>query len=194
MKNANEFQDVHQEKWNELISATALRNIREAKWNVPTLMPFTEDVQKMHAYLTQVQDEWYNSLSESPSTKAWMELAKVCLAQIILFNRRREGEVASMPLSAFSSRDTSVPHEDVDWALSEVEKKLCRHFSRIVIRGKRGSPVPILLTPKMQGALELLVRQREACGVLKDIGNMFARPIAMKPFNGSDCIRGLALL
>ncbi|XP_037401123.1 uncharacterized protein LOC119265232 isoform X3 [Pygocentrus nattereri] len=192
VKNASEFQDVHQEKWNELISATALRNIREAKWNVPTVMPFTEDVQKMHAYLTQVQDEWYNSLSESPSTKAWMELAKVCLAQIILFNRRREGEVASMPLSAFSSRDTSDPHVDVDWALSEVEKKLCRHFSRIVIRGKRGRPVPILLTPKMLGALELLVKQREACGVLKDNGYMFARPEAMTHFRGSDCIRGFA--
>ncbi|KAL6466660.1 hypothetical protein MHYP_G00244640 [Metynnis hypsauchen] len=192
VKNASEFQDVHQEKWNELISATALRNIREAKWNVPTLMPFTEDVQKMHAYLTQVQDEWYYSLSESLSTKAWMELAKVCLAQIILFNRRREGEVASMPLSAFSSRDTSDPHEDVDWALSEVEKKLCRHFSRIVIRGKRGRPVPILLTPKMLGALELLVKHREACGVLKDNGYMFARPEAMTHFRGSDCIRSFA--
>ncbi|KAL1250628.1 hypothetical protein QQF64_018424 [Cirrhinus molitorella] len=33
-------------------------------------------------------------LSESPSTKAWTELAKVCLAQMILFNQRREGEVA----------------------------------------------------------------------------------------------------
>ncbi|KAL6476808.1 hypothetical protein MHYP_G00153070 [Metynnis hypsauchen] len=192
VKNASEFQDVHQAKWNELISATALRNIREAKWNVPTLMPFTEDVQKMHAYLTQVQDEWYYSLSESLSTKAWMELAKVCLAQIILFNRRREGEVASMPLSAFSSRDTSDPHEDVDWALSEVEKKLCRHFSRIVIRGKRGRPVPILLTPKMLGALELLVKHREACGVLKDNGYMFARPEAMTHFRGSDCIRSFA--
>ncbi|KAI4893796.1 hypothetical protein NFI96_025529 [Prochilodus magdalenae] len=30
------------------------------------------------------------------------------------------------------------------------EKKLCRHFSRIVIRGKRGRPVPVLLTPKMK--------------------------------------------
>lgn len=70
VKNGSEFQDVHQEKWNELISATALRNIREEKRNVPTLIPFTEDVQKMHAYLTQVQDEWYNSLSESLSTKA----------------------------------------------------------------------------------------------------------------------------
>ncbi|XP_052412665.1 histone-lysine N-methyltransferase SETD5-like [Carassius gibelio] len=45
VKNASEFQEVHANKWNEMISATALRNIREAKWNVPTLMPFTEDVQ-----------------------------------------------------------------------------------------------------------------------------------------------------
>lgn len=192
VKNASEFQDVHLEKWNEMISATALRNIREAKWNVPTLMPFTEDVQKLHVYLSQVQDECSNSLSESPSKKAWMELAKVCLTQIILFNRRREGEVAGMPLSAFSSRDTSDPHEDVDWALTEVEKKLCRHFSRIVIRGKRGRPVPILLTPKMLCALELLVKQREACGVLKENGYMFARPEAMTHFRGSDCICGFA--
>ncbi len=188
VKNASEFQEVHANKWNEMISATALRNIREAKWNVPTLMPFTEDVQKMHTFLSQVQDEWFNQLSESPSTKAWMELAKVCLAQMILFNRRREGEVASMPLSAFLSRDTSDPHEDVDWALSEVEKKLCRHFTRVITRGKRGRPVPILLTPKMLCSLELLIKQREACGVLKDNAYMFARPEAMTHFRRSDCL------
>ncbi|KAM9762562.1 uncharacterized protein ACNS7B_004605 isoform 1-T1 [Menidia menidia] len=192
VKNASDFQDIHQEKWNEMISATALRNIREAKWNVPALMPFTEDVQGMHAYLTQVQDEWFDTLSENPSGKAWSELAKVCLVQTIFFNRRREGEVAGMPLSAFTNRDTSDPHEDVDWALSEVEKKLCRHFTRIIVRGKRGRPVPILLTPKMLNAAELLVKQREACGVLKENEYMFARPCAMTHFRGSDCIRDFA--
>uniref|UniRef100_A0A1A8FTH6 Si:ch73-211l13.2 n=3 Tax=Nothobranchius korthausae TaxID=1143690 RepID=A0A1A8FTH6_9TELE len=192
VKKATEFLDVHQEKWNELISATALRNIREAKWNVPTLMPFTEDIQKLHKHLNVVQNKWYNTLSECPSTKAWTELAKICLVQIILFNRRREGEVASMPLSAFLSRDTSDPHEDIDWALSEVEKKLCRYFSRIVTRGKRGRPVPILLTQEMLSSLELLIKQRETCGVLKDNIYMFARPEAMTHFRGSDCLRVFA--
>ncbi|XP_034082114.1 uncharacterized protein LOC117552648 isoform X1 [Gymnodraco acuticeps] len=192
VRKATEFQQVHSEKWNEMISSTALRNIAESKWHVPTLMPFTEDVQKMHQFLSAMQDECSSKLSGTPSTKSWTELAKVCLAQIILFNRRREGEVASMPLTAFLSRDTSDPHEDVDWALSEVEKKLCRHFSRIVIRGKRGRPVPILLTPKMLCALELLVKYREDCGVLKDNAYMFARPTAMTHFCGSDCIRGFA--
>ncbi|XP_034082761.1 uncharacterized protein LOC117553090 isoform X2 [Gymnodraco acuticeps] len=192
VRNATEFQQVHSEKWNEMISSTALRNIAESKWNVPTLMPFTEDVQKWHQFLSAMQDECSSELSGTPSTKSWTELAKVCLTQIILFNRRREGEVASMPLTAFLSRDTSDPHEDVDWALSEVEKKLCRHFSRIVIRGKRGRPVPILLTPKMLCALELLVKYREDCGVLKDNAYMFARPTAMTHFRGSDCMRGFA--
>nr|XP_033961125.1 uncharacterized protein LOC117462878 [Pseudochaenichthys georgianus] len=192
LRKATEFQQVHSEKWNEMISSTALRNIAESKWNVPTLMPFTEDVKKMHQFLSATQDECSSKLSGTPSTKSWTELAKVCLTQIILFNRRREGEVASMPLTAFLSRDTSDPHEDVDWALSEVEKKLCRHFSRIVIRGKRGRPVPILLTPKMLCALELLVKYRENCGVLKDNEYMFARPTALTHFCGSDCIRGFA--
>ena len=80
-----------------------------------------------------------------------------------------------MPLSAFLSRDKSAPHQDLDWALSEVEKRLCRHFTRIVIRGKRGRPVPILVTQKMLNALELLVLERKACGVLEENGYMFAR-------------------
>ncbi|KAL1274946.1 hypothetical protein QQF64_027760 [Cirrhinus molitorella] len=192
VKNASEFQDVHQEKWNEMILATALRNIREAKCNVPTLIPFTEDVQKMHTHISQVQDTWYKSLSESCSTKAWMELAKACLAQVILFNRHRGGAVSSMPLSEFLSRGTSDPHEDVDWALSEVEKKFCRRFSMIIIRGEHGRLVPILLTSKMLCALELLVKQREPCGVIKDNIYMFARPEAMTHYRGSDCLRDFA--
>lgn len=175
-----------------MISATALRNIREAKWNVPAIMPFTKDVQGMHAYLSQLQDEWFKALSENPSRKDWSNLPKVCLVQTILFKHRREGEVAGMPLSAFISQDKLDPYEDVDWALSEVEKRLCRQFTRIINRGKLGSPVPIVLTPKMLNAAELLVKQREACGILKENGYMFARPCAMTHFRGSDCIRDFA--
>lgn len=192
VKHATEFQDVHNEKWNALISATALRNLTEAKWNAPTLMPFTEDVQRLHQFLNKMQEEYSSELSESPSAKAWTDLAKVCLTQTILFNRRREGEVASMPLHAFLTRDRTDPHQDLDWALSEVEKKLCRHFTRIITRGKRGRPVPILLTPKMLCALELLVKQRVACGIPENNTYMFARPGAMSHFRGSDCMRVMA--
>lgn len=76
VKDATNFEAVHKEKWHELISAAALRNIKEAKWNMPSVMPFTKDVQKLHVYLTQEQDQWYTFLSESPSAKVWKELTK----------------------------------------------------------------------------------------------------------------------
>lgn len=190
--NATQFLKIHSKKWNELVSATALRNIAESKWNMPALMPFTEDFEKMHQFLSQKQDECTSALLECPSPKAWADLTKVCLIQIILFNRRRERKVASMPLSAYLSRDTVNVYEDVDWALSEVEKKMYKHFSRIIVRGKQGRLVPILLTPKMLSALELLMKYRKVCGVLKDNLYMFAQPGAMSHFRGSNCMHDFA--
>lgn len=90
VKDATDFEAVHREKWHELISATALRNIREAKWNMPTVMPFTKDVQKPHLHLTQEQAKWHTLLSESPSVQAWKELTKVCLVQLFLTGAERE--------------------------------------------------------------------------------------------------------
>ncbi|KAL0961574.1 hypothetical protein UPYG_G00355070, partial [Umbra pygmaea] len=94
-----------------------------------------------------------------------------------------------MPLSAFVLRDTSDPHQDVNLALSTLEQKLCRHFSRIEIQGKRGRKVPILLTPAMKESLELLVEKREECGVLKKNTYLFAVPGSMSNYRGSDCLQ-----
>ena len=189
VEKALSFQKVHATRWNELISSTVLRKIEQEKWNTPTILPFTQDVQALNSYLDLQQQKYIQCLTAEPNALNWSSLARVSLAQVIIFNRRREGEVSSMPLTAYLSRDTSDPHEDVDWALTEVEKHLCRHFSRIETRGKKGRKVPILLTPKMLSALELLVEKREECGVLKDNEYMFARPSYMSHYRGSDCIR-----
>ncbi len=41
-----------------------------------------------------------------------------------------------MLLLAFKSRDSSELHEDIAICLSEFERKLCVHFTRVEIRGK----------------------------------------------------------
>lgn len=66
------------------------------------------------SFLNKMQEEYSSALSESPFTKAWTDLAKVCLMQTILFNRHREGGVASMPLHAFLTRDRTDPHQDLN--------------------------------------------------------------------------------
>lgn len=186
------FYDISKARWNTYVSGPATKELKEAKYNTPQLLPFTEDVKRLHCYLDEKQQKHLKDLKEKSSPTNWKELAEVTLAQVIIFNRRREGEVSNMPLSAFTSRDKSAPHKDVNLALSDVEKELCSYFTRIEIRGKMDRMVPVLLTPQMEEALELLVNKREECEVLKENHYLFARPSALTHFRGSDCIRQYA--
>lgn len=130
-----------------------------------------------------------NALKEEVSSSNWKDLAKVTLAQVILFNRRRAGEVSSMPFSAYLSRDTSETHEDVNLAITPLEYKLCKYFIWITIVGKRGRRVPVLLTPLMKESLDTLIENREDCGVLDENGFLFALPHSVHYLRGLDCIR-----
>lgn len=103
-ENAHNFSDMYAARWSELISSHALRTQQEMKWNAPLILPFTEDVKTLHLYLDQKQEEYFQKLSADASSKNWTHLAKVTLAQTILFNRRREGEVPKMPLTAFNQQ------------------------------------------------------------------------------------------
>lgn len=192
LNNVQAFKQICDTKWSECVSSQALRNLSEAKWNSPQLLPFAEDVKKMHQYLDRQSKEYQTKLEEEPGNKNWAELAKMTLCQVILFNRRREGEVSKMSLIAFTLRDTSLTHPDVELALSDLEKKLCKHFQRIEIRGKRGRKVPILLTPDMLTSMELLVKTRRNCEVPDENVFMFGRPQALSHFRGSDVIRKIA--
>ncbi|XP_041966751.1 uncharacterized protein LOC121724336 isoform X6 [Alosa sapidissima] len=191
-KDARRFRSVYEARWNELISAASLRTMHESKWNVPQLIPFTKDVQKLHSYLDMQQEQFYNELSSEPSKNTWLHLTKITLTQVMMFNRRRTGEVSKMPLSTYFAPNPVDLQEDVGMALSELEKKLCQHFRRLEIRGKRGRKVPVLLTPEMQRSLDLLVAKRLECGILKENGYLFARPSVLTCYRGSDCIRDFA--
>ncbi|MGH0150540.1 UNVERIFIED_CONTAM: hypothetical protein FKN15_026468 [Acipenser sinensis] len=137
--------------------------------------PRCADVKTLHAYLEDKQNEYQRALHSESSIKTFANLTKVTLSQVILFNRRREGEVAKMPLDAFTRRDMSGLHEDVAISLSELENKLSQHFTRLEIRGKRDRKVPVLLTPTMVAAMNLLVQKRGDCQVADENGYMFAR-------------------
>ena len=64
--------------------------------------------------MTEKHQEYYGQLWDEKTSKNW---TKVILAQIILFNRRREGEVSKMLLETFVNRDKSSPNDDVAEAL-----------------------------------------------------------------------------
>ncbi len=134
-KNAEDFAQLYQESWKVDIASQALTQLHQTKWNAPQLLSFTQDIQTLHSHLSENQQRYLDVLKEEASPSNWKDLAKVTLVQVILLNRRREGEVSRMPLSVYISRDTSETHEDVNLALTSLEQKLCKHFVRITIVG-----------------------------------------------------------
>lgn len=63
VKNARDFVKIHDAKWNELITSHAYTTLSDKKMNKPLLLPFTEDVQKLHLYLGKRQSEYMHELS-----------------------------------------------------------------------------------------------------------------------------------
>ncbi|KAL0973531.1 hypothetical protein UPYG_G00205510 [Umbra pygmaea] len=189
IKSTKTFKTLYSTKWSELVSHTALTTLNEGHFNKPSTLPFTEDVQRLHLHLEKTASLASENLGKKPTPQVYAELCKATMAKIILFNRRRGGEVAKMHLKVFLNRDTTPLHKDVAVGLTKFEQKLCDHFTRVEIRGKRGRKVAVLLSPDMVDALNQLVSKRRECGVPGVNEFLFARPHCLTPYRGQDCLR-----
>lgn len=188
-ESARNFLSVYQKKWNTQISSGALSTLRETKLNTEKKVPFCQDVKHLNFHMEKVHLLAEKKLTECPSPEKYAALAKVMLARIIIFNRRRAREVSTVQLTAFMSRKKSNLHNNFDISVSDLERTMCGFFTRVDIRGKCGRMVPVLLKPSFVSALELLVNVRETCGVPSNNPFLFGRPSALSAYNGSDCIQ-----
>jgi len=184
---AEGFQKLYKSKWSEFISHTALSTINDLKYNKPTKMPLTQDIEKLNDYLQRSAESAFRELSQKTSDDNYARLTKLTLTGIILFNRRWVGEVSKMPLKNFLQRDDS--HTSDELGLSAYEKSLCKYFTRVELKGKRGRRVAVLLNPDITKALELLNEKRAQCGVLQENEFLFAIPKCSSHYRGHDCLK-----
>ncbi|KAK7922008.1 hypothetical protein WMY93_008910 [Mugilogobius chulae] len=178
------FHTLHETKWSELVSHSALSNLSEAKYNKADRLPLARDVQKLQSYLGQQVESAGEKLGDNPTAGTYAALAKVILCQVILFNRRREGEVARMTVKNFEDRDMSKLNDDISSGLTEVEKRLCQQFARVELKGKKGRKVAVILTSDMTNNLSLLISKRKECGVTENNKYLFAIPCSDGHYRG----------
>jgi len=91
IKASERFTQLCTKEWNELISHTALATLTKSKFNKPCTIPFAKDVQLLHQYLENKSATAMENLQKNETSQSYAELARVTLAQIIIFNRRRAG-------------------------------------------------------------------------------------------------------
>ncbi|XP_071839517.1 uncharacterized protein [Apostichopus japonicus] len=192
---ADKFSKLAVIEWAHKVGTGARTTLEERKWNKPNMLPLSEDIRQLHAKLSEVIEEKQKLLALSDDVTAWYALAEATLSKLILFNRRRSGEVQRIKLADFERRCHDQGNDDVMDSLSSWEKTLCNKLERIEIRGKRGRKVPVLLTKEMVQVMELLAAKRTLIGVSETNDYFFARPnfSSMEPLRGADCIRKYAL-
>lgn len=86
------------------ISAKALVSLAVSIYNKVQLLFLVEDVVKINNYLHQRAEEIRNSRT----SECYLEFTKICLAQIIISNRKRCGEAERMTVQSYQEDNFDV--------------------------------------------------------------------------------------
>jgi len=183
------FLTLCQKRWPDNVSAVALRNISDRKRTGVQCMPLTEDVVKLNHYLVAEANR-LTGMSEVTVDDV-LTLTQVVLAKVILFNRKRQGEVSKIKLSDYNMK-RKADNSEIALALTDFERALLQTLERIEIRGKRGRTVPVLLTQEMTRWIDHLLTVRSTL-IPETNQYLFATVGEYARFRGSDAMRKFAI-
>ena len=103
--------------WSNDVSSVALRNLSDRKCTGVRYLPLTEDVVKLNHFLMSEA----NASMEVSNIDDFMKLTQVALAKLILFNRKRQGEVSKITMEAFGKKGKADSSQEMMWhALTSV--------------------------------------------------------------------------
>ena len=184
MKNrAKEFYNLCGDEWTDEIAGSAHRTLENRHLNQPPLLPLTSDVMKLMSHIKDVHSQSLSIIFEERYDehfcRSFRSLGESVLCQLILFNRRRQGEVSKVLLNLFNENSKELPvpkYPEVQKTLSPLERFLCHNFRRFEIPGKRNNNVPLLMTNEQMLAISNLTNSvyRHKVGIASSNPYVFA--------------------
>ena len=194
IREAELFSELCSSEWSDTIACQALSTLRERKRNKVDLLPLSSDVQKLNEFLINCSSASISKLNDSELAPTeieheWRSLAEATMAHIIVFNRRRQGEVSKIKIDDYRKKRTVDDRADSISALSPMERSLNKLFSRVEIQGKRDRTVPVLFLPWHLKAIDTLIGMRTQAGVLSTNDYVFAYSRSDHHLRGCDALR-----
>lgn len=114
----------------------------------------------MKIYLDEVIAQSIRDLKNEKNSKAFRTLTEGVFCSLLLFNRRRVGELQRIPLQIYLNHSDSNWSKEFEKVLTPSEKLLINTLKRIVIKGKRGRGVPVLFDKISVEGLQVLIEKR----------------------------------
>lgn len=169
---------------NKIAIANRTQSIRSKKVNLPKI----EDLKQLNYQLECKLRQCVSILQKDFNYQMWVTLSKVVLTKIMIYNRKRPGDVEKSQVVEFNNLEAI--DTDTLNTLSEEEKNVGTKYKRYITRGKLNSPTSVLVTETKICAIQLVFKYRTQTGVGKTNSYVFARPASSSnPFFST----GLAL-
>lgn len=142
------------------------------------IMPSTDDIKQMLNYLNNERSIYSTKLNEKFSYSYWLNLNELTMATLIVFNRRRPGDIQNIRVSEYKTQTTI--DETVDkhlyGSLDEESKKLAKKYYRFGIRTKKNRDAGVLIPTDVRDNIELLLRYRKDAQVPESNIYLFGLP------------------
>ena len=127
IKRAKRFLDLYEADWSNKISSRFLASLGSRKQNKVEYLPLAEDLELLRKHLDSKIVALSKVLSEgTEKVDDWNGLAKATLARVIIFNKRRSGETATLEIQQFVNRPNwSKCGSSLKESLTPLERRLC---------------------------------------------------------------------
>ncbi|KAJ8964768.1 hypothetical protein NQ314_004659 [Rhamnusium bicolor] len=159
------------------VNKTASESLLHQKRQKKVILP-DDDIKKLNIFLLNKRNKYYKLLTKNFSYDAWIQLARYNLILILLFNRRRPGELERIFLSDYDSLQNISQDENTQIynQLTKEGKQAADFYLRFSIRSKLARGVPVLIDRHMKECLDLLIRYRQKAEIDSENPYLFARP------------------
>ncbi|XP_063403047.1 centromere protein F-like [Mytilus trossulus] len=176
-KEASDFLFLMKMEWSIRVNKLARSILSERQFNNKKELPHPEDIANFASFLIKE----CQSLDIDPATadgNTFRQTAMLVQTRLLLYNRRRPGELEAMSLECYRKRSTSVSETDISLRqqLTTLEKKMLQTQELVELRGKNGTRVPVILPPEVVPSIEFLANKivREKAGIKEENMYLFA--------------------
>ncbi|XP_074109271.1 uncharacterized protein LOC141534028 [Cotesia typhae] len=176
-KQVANFLKVYNSEMSIAVNKVANESQAQLKRHKVVILPMSEDIQKLIIYIKTVKKIHFTNLKET-FDQSWLAASKLVAAYLLVFNRRRVGDVQNITVSDIDRLQSIDKHADKEEynALDDEGKKIARNYYRIEIRGKLNKDVAVIASNDIIDELRLLISYRALADVPSDNDFVFGLP------------------
>nr|XP_022330999.1 uncharacterized protein LOC111129143 isoform X1 [Crassostrea virginica] len=178
-KEATDFLQLLKMEWSTRVNRISRATLAERNFNRRKPLPDPEDIVKLASYLVTELQKLENDLD--PVLADGVKFRRVVMlvqSRLLLYNRRRPGELEALSLEYYRRRSTSLTDSDMSLRqqLTSLERKMLETQELVEIRGKNGTRVPVIIPREAVPAMEFLANDitRKKVGIREDNIYLFA--------------------